>query len=113
MNNLTTKVIKKITSALLISIFTFSAWAMSLDEAKQQGLVGEMSNGYLGVVVESSAAQSLVERVNKKRKSIYMDLARKNKITMEQVTDLAGKKAFAKTRSGHFIKSASGQWVKK
>ena len=42
-----------------------------------------------------------------------MNLARKNKITMQQVTALAGEKALAKTQSGHFIKNASGQWVKK
>ena len=91
----------------------FSAWAISLSDAKQQGLVGEMPNGYLGVVVDSAEAKSLVASVNEKRKSIYMNLARKNKITMQQVTALAGEKAFAKTRSGHFIKNSSGQWVKK
>jgi len=32
---------------------------------------------------------------------------------MQQVTALAGEKAIAKTRSGHFIKNASGSWVKK
>jgi uncharacterized protein YdbL (DUF1318 family) len=113
MNNLTKKLITKLSGILLISTITFSAWAISLDAAKQQGLVGEMPNGYLGVVVENADAKSLVASVNQKRKSIYMDLARKNKITMEQVTALAGKKAFAKTQSGHFIKNSAGQWVKK
>ena len=111
--NLTNKLIKKLTCSLLVSSMAFSAWAISLDDAKQQGLVGEMANGYLGVVVNSADAKTLVDSVNQKRKSIYMDLARKNKITMAQVTALAGKKAFAKTQSGHFIKNSSGQWVKK
>ena len=113
MNNLTNKFIKKLTCAVLASTIAFSAWAISLDDAKQQGLVGEMPNGYLGVVVESAEAKSLVASVNSKRKNIYMKLARKNKITMQQVTALAGKKALAKTQSGHLIKSAAGQWVKK
>ncbi len=113
MNNLTNNVIKKLTCALLVSVMAFSAWAISLGDAKQQGLVGEMPNGYLGVVVDNAEAKSLVTSVNKKRKSIYMNLARKNKITMQQVTALAGKKALAKTQSGHLIKNASGQWVKK
>jgi uncharacterized protein YdbL (DUF1318 family) len=98
---------------LIASILAFSAWAISLDQAKQQGLVGEMPNGYLGVVVASSEITSLVELVNKKRKDIYLNLARKNKITMQQVTTLAGEKSLAKTQSGHLIKNASGQWVKK
>lgn len=104
---------KKLTCALLVSTIAFSAWAISLGDAKQQGLVGEMSNGYLGMVVDSPETKDLIASVNKKRKSIYINLARKNKITMQQVTALAGEKAFAKTQSGHFIKNASGQWVKK
>jgi len=113
MNNFTNRFIKKLTCALLVSTMAFSAWAISLDDAKKQGLVGEMPNGYLGVVVDSAETKNLVASVNTKRKSIYMNLARKNKITMQQVTALAGEKAFAKTQSGHFIKNASGQWVKK
>ena len=113
MNNLAKKLVKNLSSVLLLSTITFSAWAISLDAAKEQGLVGEMSNGYLGVIVNNAEAKSLVDSVNQKRKSIYMNLARKNKITMEQVTALAGKKAFAKTQSGHFIQNASGKWVKK
>jgi len=117
MNNLTNilpnNFIKKSTCALLISALAFSAWALSLDDAKQQGLVGEMPNGYLGVVVNNTEAKSLVASVNKKRKNIYMNLARKNKITIQQVTALAGEKALAKTKSGHLTKNAAGQWVKK
>lgn len=105
--------IKKLTGVVLISTITFSVWAISLGDAKQQGLVGEMPNGYLGVIVDNNEAKTLVATVNQKRKNIYMNLARKNKITMQQVTALAGKKAMAKTQSGHFIKNAAGKWVKK
>jgi len=105
--------IKRSACALLISAMAFSAWAISLSDAKQQGLVGEMPNGYLGMVVDNAEAKNLVASVNKKRKSIYIKLARKNKITMQQVTVLAGKKSLAKTQSGHLIKNAAGQWVKK
>ena len=113
MKNLTNELLKKLSAALLILTIAFSAWATSLDEAKEQGLVGEMPNGYLGLVIENAETKSLVASVNEKRKSIYMNLARKNKITMQQVTALAGAKALAKTQSGHFIQNAAGQWVKK
>jgi uncharacterized protein YdbL (DUF1318 family) len=113
MNNITNKFLKKLTCGLLVSTMAFSAWAISLGDAKQQGLVGEMPNGYLGMVVNNDETKSLVASVNEKRKSIYMKLARKNKITMQQVTALAGEKSFAKTQSGHYIKNAAGQWVKK
>ncbi|MBA6340294.1 YdbL family protein [Colwellia sp. MB02u-10] len=110
---MTNNIVKKLTCALLAVTMTFSAWAISLDDAKQQGLIGEMQNGYLGLVVEDVEAQSLVANVNEKRKSIYLNLARKNNITMAQVTALAAEKALNKTQTGHFIQNAAGQWVKK
>lgn len=105
--------IKKVSLVLIATTMAFSAWAISLEQAKQQGLVGEMPNGFLGVVVASAEVSSLVDMVNKKRKDIYLNLARKNKITMQQVTKLAGEKSIAKTQSGHLIKNSAGQWVKK
>ena len=113
MNKLMKNSIKKLSLVLVAATLAFSAWATSLAQAKDQGLVGEMPNGYLGVVVASNNVNSLVDTVNKKRKEIYLNLARKNKITMQQVTTLAGKKSISKTQSGHLIKNAAGQWVKK
>ncbi len=113
MHKLTHQLIKKFSLAMVALTITFSAWAVSLEQAKQQGLVGEMANGYLGTVVTSPEVTSLVAEVNKKRKSLYLDIARKNKLSMKQVTALAGEKAIGKTRSGHLIKMASGGWIKK
>ncbi|MFT5636025.1 MAG: hypothetical protein ACI89T_001480 [Cognaticolwellia sp.] len=121
MNKLTSNIIKRgarniaqtLTFALFATTMAFSAWAISLDDAKQHGLIGEMQNGYLGIVIDSAEAQSLVTSINEKRKSIYLNLARKNKITLAQVTALAGEKALSKTQSGHFIQNAAGQWIKK
>jgi len=111
--NISKNIIKKFTCALFISTLAFSAWAISLDDAKRQGLVGEMPNGYLGVVVNSAETKSLVDSVNEKRRNIYLNLARKNNITMEQVTALAGIKAIEKTQTGHMIKTADGKWLTK
>ena len=113
MNKSASRIVKQISIATVALTITFSAWAISLEQAKQQGLVGEMPNGYLGVVVKSNEVASLVADVNEKRKNIYLQLARKNKITMKQVTALAGEKAINKTQPGHLIKSSSGEWVKK
>lgn len=104
---------KKLSLLAVVICMSFSAWAISLEQAKKQGLVGEMPNGYLGVVVASNDVNKLVETVNKKRKDIYINLARKNKITLQQVSQLAGDKSIAKTKAGHFIKDTSGKWIKK
>ncbi|GAA0813730.1 YdbL family protein [Colwellia asteriadis] len=116
-NKVTRTVFKKLVSKFALAVgvlgITFSAWAISLDQAKQQGLVGEMSNGYLGVVVSNDDVEALVANVNKKRKGIYIKLARKNNITVQQVTALAGEKAITKTQPGHYIQMPNGDWVKK
>ncbi len=104
---------KKLSLFAGIICMSFSAWAISLEQAKQQGLVGEMPNGYLGVVVASHDVNVLVETVNKKRKDLYLKLANKNNLTMEQVTALAAEKAIKKTKPGHLIQNSAGKWVKK
>ena len=86
--------------------------ALSLDEAKQKGLVGENDNGYLGLVVNDTDAKILVADINTKRKSVYIKLAAENGITLQQVEKLAAKKGYDKTLSGHYL-LVEGQWVKK
>lgn len=98
---------------LVISLFFSSlSFALELDDAKQQGLVGEKDNGYLGIVVAQSEAQKLVNDVNQKRREIYIELATKNNITLAQVEKLAAQKAYAKTLSGHYL-WVDGGWQKK
>jgi uncharacterized protein YdbL (DUF1318 family) len=106
-------IIKKAAMVLLALTFSVSAFAINLQDAKKQGLVGEMPNGYLGIVVNSPATTALVKSVNNKRKQLYISLARKNKIALKQVAALAAKKAMNKTAAGNFIKNAQGEWVKK
>lgn len=91
---------------------SFSAWAISLDDAKNQGLVGEDSSGYLGLVVQNSEAKAVVEEINAKRKAQYLKLAKKNDLSLAQVEALAAAKTIEKTKSGHYIE-VNGNWVKK
>ena len=92
--------------------FSSVVFALDLDEAKQNGLVGEQINGYLGVVVEQNDVTALIEEINAKRKAKYMELAEKNNITLQQVEKLAANKAYSKTEAGHFIQ-VNGVWVRK
>ena len=107
------KIIKYTAFLTIMVTMSFSALALTLQDAKKQGLVGEMPDGYLGAIKTNAQVASLVSSVNKKRKDLYISLARKNKITLNQVSALAGKKAIQKTASGNFIKNEKGQWVKK
>ena len=71
---------KKLNIITLVSAvcMSFSAWAISLDDAKNQGLVGEDSSGYLGLVVQNAEAKAVVDDINAKRKAQYLKLAKKN-----------------------------------
>jgi len=87
--------------------------ALTLEEAKTKGLVGEKSNGYLGVVVAGNAeAQALASDVNQKRREAYQEIASREKANLKAVETLAGEKAIEKTKPGNFVEG-SGGWIKK
>ena len=91
------------------------SFALTLQEAKAKGLVGEMPTGYLGLVPPSTSSevQSLIKEINEKRKAKYQEIARKNKTQLSSVEALAGKTAIEKTKPSHYIKLPSGEWMKK
>jgi uncharacterized protein YdbL (DUF1318 family) len=92
-----------------------AAAGVSLGDAKQQGLVGEQYDGYLGVVgtAPSSAVQSLVSSINAKRRAEYERIANTNGISVADVQALAGQKALQKTAPGHYVKAQGQGWRKK
>ena len=100
-------------SVILCLAATAPAFAMSVEEAKTKGLVGEKANGYLGVVNPASQeAQSLTNEVNKKRRQAYEDIAARNRTQLDAVEALAGEKAIQNTKPGHFVEGPGG-WTRK
>jgi uncharacterized protein YdbL (DUF1318 family) len=90
-----------------------AALALSLEEAKTQGLVGEKRNGYLGAVNPSSQeAQTVVNEINQKRRQAYEEIASRNKTQLATVEALAGEKAIQNTRPGYFVEGPAG-WTRK
>ncbi|MBU6435529.1 MAG: DUF1318 domain-containing protein [Nitrospirae bacterium] len=87
-------------------------FALSLEEAKSKGLVGEKANGYLGVLNHSGEVQALANDVNQKRREAYEEIARRHETPMTAVETLAGEKAIQNTKSGHFVEGPGG-WMKK
>jgi uncharacterized protein len=90
------------------------SWAIDLQTAKAQGLVGETPTGYLELVKPGSAdVKSMMNEINAARKKEYQAIAKRNNTELSVVEVLAGKKAIERTPSGQYVKSPSGQWVKK
>jgi len=95
--------------------YTSPSWAIDLQAAKLQGLVGEQPNGYLGSVKgkPSPDVVALVNEINSARKQEYQSIAQRNNTQLDVIEKLAGKKAIEKTPSGQFIRLPSGEWIKK
>lgn len=90
-----------------------SAYALSLDEAKSSGVVGEQADGYLGIVSPAPGAEDLVRQINSQRREEYQRIAKQNKTELSAVEALAGKKAIEKTAAGRYIRLPGGEWRKK
>ena len=112
---------RKLFGILTVVLFTLFwalpslTFALNLDEAKSQGLVGEQQDGYLGIVIANPSAEvrQLVESVNAKRREEYSGIAQRTGTAQGVVEALAAKKAHEKTRPGNFVQSPSGEWQRK
>jgi len=91
------------------------SWAISLQDAKAQGLLGEQPNGYLGLVKANApaAVKDLMNQINTKRKQEYQSIAQRNHTQLNVVEALAGKKAIERTPPGQYIRLPSGHWTTK
>lgn len=91
------------------------SFALTLQEAKIEGLVGEQRNGYVGLVMDSAPAEvmALARDVNNQRRELYQQIARQNNLTVEQVAALAFEKAVEATPAGQYLQDPSGAWAKK
>ena len=109
------KTITKIMTGLMaLFIVIPMAFAMSVDTAKQQGLVGERTDGLLGIVSGATPeVKQMVEQTNADRMNKYRAIAGKNGTNVSQVQALAGKKLIEKAAPGEYIQNAGGGWQKK
>lgn len=100
----------KFLTLIAASLVSLSVWALDLDSAKQQGLIGEQMNGYLGLVDSTNTeAAALVTRINAERKNHYQSIAGKRDIQLEDLQKIAGDKLIQKARSsGHYYQTNSG-----
>ena len=109
--------IRQVFAALLISLLAvFVAIASSsLSQPKADGLIGEQSDGYLGLVAQNAPAdiKKLVADVNAKRKAGYQKIAAKQGTSLSDVEKVGGNTAIQKTLRGNYIRDANGTWRKK
>jgi uncharacterized protein len=83
--------------------------------AKVRGALGEQADGYVGVHAQNSepADRALVDRVNARRRQIYLDLARKNGAPLAEVEKTAGAGRIEEAKAGEWVRTPDGQWIEK
>lgn len=96
-------------------LLSLPSWALSLDDAKRQGLIGEQANGYLGIVTSAPASdvRQLVNSVNKKRKQLYIDKARAAGVEPQIMELRTGERLLERAPAGEFVRTPEGRWVRK
>jgi uncharacterized protein len=88
-----------------------------IDQAKAQGVVGEMYTGYLGVADEGRATADIrrrMEEVNSKRLALYTQLSQEQKQPVATVAALTAEKLISRAESGEAVKPGASQpWTRK
>ncbi len=89
---------------LTLSLLTPSVWALTLDEARTQGRVGETLNGYLVALKNDAETQKLVLDINHARRASYQQLADSNHLPVDEVAKMAGQKLVERARPGEYVR---------
>ena len=111
------KTIEILIAAALLGTATTAATAMQRDPAYQaardKGLVGEKTDGYLGFVTPPSPAiKALVNDLNIKRKAVYTRKARANGATVAEMAFRNGCRLIAeRTSPGEKYQTPGGAWA--
>ncbi|GGD18431.1 MULTISPECIES: YdbL family probable chaperone protein [Franconibacter] len=104
---------KKALLLLAMLMLTPPAFALTLEEARQQGRVGETLSGYLAPIAQDSETLTLVKNINAARAESYQQVADSNHLPVDDVAKMAGEKLVARARPGEYVRGLNGQWLKK
>lgn len=100
--------------ALILTLLLMpTAWALTLDEARQQGRVGETLSGYIAARAQDNETLALVRRINEGRAQQYQRVAQQNALSTGEVARIAGEKLVNRADSGEYVRGINGQWLRK
>lgn len=116
------RLFRKMFAALAIMVASFSlqpavAQDAVIDQAKAQGVVGEMYTGYLGIADASKATPDLrrrVDEVNARRLAIYTQTSQRTGESVSTIAALTAEKQIQRAMSGEAVNPGAGQpWQRK
>jgi hypothetical protein len=89
------------------------AFALDLHEARNAGIVGETSTGYVAVLKETPEATALAADVNQKRLQEYTRISKENDQPVDIVAKLAAVKIINSLDSGDYYQDTQGNWLRR
>lgn len=93
---------------------SFSVVALTLDEAKDTGALGETLSGYLAPInTDNQDAVKLANQINQEREKKYSEIAAKNNLKTNEVARIAGQKLVDRANKGEYVRGINGQWLQK
>jgi uncharacterized protein len=106
---------KKLLTMVVLSLglLSQSAMALTLEEARAQGRVGETLSGYLAPIKQDKETLALVKSINDARSESYQQLADSNNIPVDEVAKMAGQKLVSRAQPGEYVKGINGKWLQK
>lgn len=107
-------------AAMFVATSVSMAYAQSdpaLEQAKAQGVIGEMYTGYLGIVDGANASADVkrkVDETNAKRLQIYTETSQQKGQPVSVIAALTAEKQIARSEPGSKVKpGASEGWTTK
>ncbi|POU77151.1 DUF1318 domain-containing protein [Leclercia sp. LSNIH6] len=104
---------KYFTLILLTPGLCAPAFALTLNEARTEGRVGETLSGYIAPRSQDRETLALVEQINKARTESYQRLADSNNLPVDEVAKMAGSKLVARASPGEYVQGVNGKWLQK
>ena len=98
---------------LLVAAAPGPASALTLDQARAQGLVGELPNGYVAARGNAPGVSGLVDSVNRQRRQQYQQIAAQSNVPIAAVEQQAGQALINRLRPGQWYMNAQNQWMQR
>ena len=101
----------------MLSVLLFALWctvmpvaAADLGQAKAAGQLGELMNGYLGLVDPNAPAdvKAMMDSINAQRRAAYQSIAAKNGVPVDEVAKMTAQKVIGQAAPGHYVQTPSG-----
>ncbi len=109
------RVVGRVVAGLLLSLAGTAATALTLGEAKEQGLLGETNGGYVASpgATASGEVRALADQINKARREAYARSATEAGVSRDVIEARMAQRLFDRADSGDYVQDAQGAWIRK